>query len=68
MDIILVLIINNFIDEENSEFCERMKKALTERLRVRIKGMAESGEIILGGSATGPMAQETDQMRPTVER
>lgn len=44
---ILVLILSNFIVDENSEFHERMKKALTERLMVRIKGRTESSEIIL---------------------
>lgn len=46
----LVLIISHFIVKENIEFHVRMKKALTERLWVRIKGKAESGEIILGVS------------------
>lgn len=50
LNIILVLIISHFIVEEKSVFHERMKKALTESLRVRIKGRAESGEIILGVS------------------
>lgn len=48
LNIILVLIVSLFIVEENTEFHERMKKALTGRLRVRIKRRGETGEIILG--------------------
>lgn len=41
------MIVSYFIVEEKSEFPEGMEKALTERLRVRIKGREESGEFIL---------------------